>query len=312
MKTIIWTLIAGLGTAAILGGCKTSSVPTTTSGATNAAAGSFAKASVGSTTNAAGSANVFSNEQARVSYAIGMMLGHNWQQQGLEADPEIVARGIEDVWSNRPTLLSQQEMHDTLTAYQKELFAKQQKVRAELAAKNKAEGETFLATNKNNPGVITLPDGLQYKVITAGAGAVPLDTDRVTVNYRGTLLDGTEFDSSFKRGRPAQFAVKGVVPGWTEALEKMKVGSRWQLFIPPELAYGAQGRPGIPPNSVLIFEVDLLSVESPPTPQPAASNHEPLTSDIIKVPSAEDLKKGAQIEVIKKEDVEKMQKQQSP
>ena len=304
MKTTIWIAIAGLGTAVLFSGCKTSSVPTTTSGATNATAGTV--------TNAASSTNMLSNEQARVSYAIGMMLGHTWQQQGVDADPDIVARGIKDVQSNRPTLLSQQEMRDTLNAFQRELIAQQQKKREELAAKNKTEAEAFLATNKDNPGVVTLPDGLQYRVITNGIGAMPTNTDIVTVNYRGTLLDGTEFDSSFKRGRPAQFPVKGVIPGWTEALLKMNVGSRWQLFVPPDLAYGVQGRPGIPPNSVLIFDVGLLSTESPPPPPPAASNSQPLTSDIIKVPSAEELKKGAQIEVIKKEDVEKMQKQQSP
>jgi FKBP-type peptidyl-prolyl cis-trans isomerase len=306
MKTTVWIVIASLGTAVLLSGCKTSSAPTTTGGATNAVAGTV--------TNAASSKNndILTNEQARASYAIGMMLGHNWQQQGLDADPEMVVRGIKDVQSDRPTLLSQQEMRDTLNALQRELFAKQQKKREELAAKNKAEGEAFLATNKSNPGVVTLPDGLQYKIITNGTGAMPTNTDIVTVNYRGTLLDGTEFDSSFKRGQPAKFPIKGVIPGWTEALLKMKVGSRWQLFVPPELAYGVQGRPGIPPNSVLIFDVDLLSTESPPPPPPAASNNQPLTSDIIKVPSAEELKKGAQIEVIKKEDVEKLQKQQSP
>jgi FKBP-type peptidyl-prolyl cis-trans isomerase len=166
-----------------------------------------------------------------------------------------------------------------------------------------------MATNKNNSGVVTLPDGLQYKVITNGTGAMPVSTDIVTVNYRGTLLDGTEFDSSFKRGQPARFPVNGVIPGWTEALLKMKVGSRWQLFLPPELAYGEQGPPGIPPNAVLIFDVELLSTQNPPPPPPATSSNQPLTSDIIKVPSAEELKKGAKIEVIKAEDLKKTQQQ---
>ena len=237
MKTTIWIVIICLGTAAPL----------------------FAN-----------DTNVLSNEKARVSYAIGMTLGHNWQQQGLDADPEIVARGLKDVQSGGPTLLSQEEMRDTLSGLNKELAAKQQKMRAEVAAKNKAEGEAFLATNKNNPGVVVLPDGLQYKVITNGTGAMPAPTNMVTVNYRGMLLDGTEFDSSFKRGQPHPFPVTGVIPGWTEALLKMKTGSRWQLFVPPELAYGERGRPGIPPNSVLIFEVDLLSTESPPPPPPPA------------------------------------------
>jgi FKBP-type peptidyl-prolyl cis-trans isomerase len=180
----------------------------------------------------------------------------------------------------------------------------------EQAVKNKAEGEAFLATNKDNPGVVALPDGLQYKVITGGTGAVPTVADTVTVNYSGKLLDGTEFDSSYKRGQPASFPVTGVIHGWTEALTQMKAGSKWQLFIPPDLAYGPQGRPGIPPNAVLIFEVELLSTQTPPSATPAPPSAPPLTSDIIKVPSADEMKKGAKIEVIKPEDAQQMQKPQ--
>jgi FKBP-type peptidyl-prolyl cis-trans isomerase FklB len=253
--------------------------------------------------------NQLSDEKSRVSYAIGMMLGHNWQQQGLEVDPEIAARAIKDVQSGGATLLTQAEMQDTLTAFQKEFKVKQQKMQAELAVTNKAAGEAFLATNKNNPGVNALPDGLQYIVITNGTGAMPAASDVVTVNYRGTLIDGTEFDSSYKRGQPAQFPVGGVIHGWTEALQKMNVGSKWKLFIPSELAYGENGQRGIPPNSVLIFEVELLAAQAQPQP-PAAVNAQPLTSDIIKVPSAEEMKKGAKIEVIKPEDAQKIQQQQ--
>jgi FKBP-type peptidyl-prolyl cis-trans isomerase len=202
-------------------------------------------------------------------------------------------------------------MQETLTAFQKEFKVKQQKMQAEKAVKNKADGDAFLATNKKNSGVIALPDGLQYTVLTTGTGAIPSATDTVSVNYRGTLLDGTEFDSSYKRGQPAQFPVSGVIHGWTEALEKMNVGSKWKLFIPAELAYGEQGRPGIPPNSTLIFEVELLSIQPPPAPMPAAVPPQPLTSDIIKVPSAEEMKKGAKIEVIKPEDAKKLQDQQA-
>ena len=255
--------------------------------------------------------NQIADEKSRVSYAIGMMLGHNWQQQGLEVDPDIAARAIKDVMSGGTCLLSQAEMQETLTSFQKEFKVKQQKVQAEKGVKNKAEGDTFLAANKAKTGVITLPDGLQYSVITAGTGAIPTATDTVTVNYVGTLLDGTEFDSSIKRGQPASFPVGGVIHGWTEALEKMNVGSKWKLFIPAELAYGEQGRPGIPPNSTLIFEVELLDIKAAPTPPPAAAPAQPLTSDIIKVPSAEEMKKGAKIEVIKPEDAKKMQEQQS-
>jgi FKBP-type peptidyl-prolyl cis-trans isomerase FklB len=153
---------------------------------------------------------------------------------------------------------------------------------------------------------------VQYLVLTQGTGPLPKATDTVEVNYRGTLLNGTEFDSSYKRGQPATFQVGGVIPGWTAALEAMPVGSKWKLFIPSELAYGEQGNRGIPPNSVLIFEVELLGIQ-PPAPAPAAPvNATPLTSDIIKVPSADELKKGAKIEVIKPEDVQKAQQQPPP
>jgi len=253
--------------------------------------------------------NQLSDEKSRVSYAIGMMLGHNWQQQGLEVDPEIAARAIKDVQAGGATLLTQTEMQETLAAFQKEFKVKQQKMQAEQAVTNKAAGGAFLATNKNNPGVNVLPDGLQYIVITNGTGAMPSASDTVTVNYRGTLIDGTEFDSSYKRGQPAQFPVGGVIHGWTEALLKMNVGSKWKLFIPSELAYGENGQRGIPPNSVLIFEVELLAAQAQPQP-PAAVNAQPLTSDIIKVPSAEEMKKGAKIEVIKPEDAQKIQQQQ--
>jgi FKBP-type peptidyl-prolyl cis-trans isomerase FklB len=251
----------------------------------------------------ADSTNVLSDDRARASYAIGMSIGHNFQQQNVDVDLDLVLRGMKDMQSGGATLMTVPEMQSTLRTFQQAMMAKAAKLRQEQAEKNKAAGETFLATNKNNPDVVTLPDGLQYKVLTNGTGAVPSPTDTVTVNYRGTLLDGTEFDSSYKRGQPAQFPVGGVIHGWTEALEKMPAGSKWQLFIPSGLAYGEQGNRGIPPNSTLIFEVELLDTKA--TPPPAAQ--QPLSSDIIKVPSAEEMKHGAKIETIKAEDVAKMQ-----
>jgi FKBP-type peptidyl-prolyl cis-trans isomerase FklB len=210
---------------------------------------------------------------------------------------------MKDMQPGGTPLMTIPEMQATLKTFQQEMAAKQMKARAEMAESNKVAGAAFLATNKNNPGVITLPDGLQYQVITAGTGATPSPTDTVTVNYRGSLLDGTEFDNSYKRGQPAQFPVGGVIHGWTEALQKMPVGSKWKLFIPSDLAYGEQGNRGIPPNSTLIFEVELLDTKA--TPPPVAA--QPLSSDIIKVPSAEEMKHGAKIETIKAEDVAKMQ-----
>jgi FKBP-type peptidyl-prolyl cis-trans isomerase len=251
----------------------------------------------------ADSTNVLSDEKSKASYAIGMSIGHNFQQQNLDIDLSLVLRGMKDMQAGGATLLTVPEMQSTLKAFQQEIMAKQMKMRQELAESNKVAGEAFLATNKNNPGVISLPDGLQYQIITTGTGVNPASSDTVTVNYRGSLLDGTEFDSSYKRGQPATFPVGGVIPGWTEALEKMPVGSKWKLFIPSELAYKEQGNRGIPPNSTLIFEVELLDTK--PTPAPASA--QPLTSDIIKVPSADEMKHGAKIETIKAEDVQKMQ-----
>ncbi len=247
--------------------------------------------------------NILSNDKDRASYAIGMSIGHNFQQQNLDINLDLVLRGMKDMQPGGAPLLTASEMQSTLKAFQQEVMAKQMKARQAMAESNKVAGAAFLAANKNNSGVITLPDGLQYQVLTTGTGAVPAATDTVTVNYRGSLLDGTEFDSSYKRGQPASFPVGGVIHGWTEALEKMPVGSKWKLFIPSELAYGEQGNRGIPPNSTLIFEVELLDTKA--TPAPAAA--QPLSSDIIKVPSAEEMKHGAKIETIKAEDVAKMQ-----
>ncbi|MCC6820919.1 MAG: FKBP-type peptidyl-prolyl cis-trans isomerase, partial [Verrucomicrobia subdivision 3 bacterium] len=164
----------------------------------------------------------------------------------------------------------------------------------------------FLAENKAKPGIVTLPSGLQYKVVTEGAGEMPKAEDTVSVNYRGTFVDGTEFDSSAKTGKPATFRVGGVIKGWTEALTHMKTGAKWELFIPYDLAYGEMCRPpGIPPAATLLFDVELLSIQPPAPPAPPAA---PLTSDIIKVPSLEEMKKGAKIETIKADEVDKLQK----
>lgn len=154
--------------------------------------------------------------------------------------------------------MNEQEVRETMMAFEKDMQQKQ----TETAQKNGAEAEKFLATNKTKEGVKTTESGLQYKVLKEGGGAQPKSSDTVTVNYRGTLMDGTEFDSSYKRGQPATFPVSGVIKGWTEALQLMKVGSKLQLFIPATLAYGEQGRPGIPPNSLLIFEVELMNLTS--------------------------------------------------
>ena len=198
----------------------------------------------------------------KVSYAIGLDMGNNLKKSDLEIDPDILARAIKDVMSGGKTLMTDQEAKETLMALQKEIQAKQQERNKAIGEKNKKDGDEYLAKNKKKAGVKTLPSGLQYKVITEGKGKSPKASDTVTVNYAGTLIDGTEFDSSYKRGQPVSFPVGGVIKGWTEALQLMKEGSKWQLVIPSDLAYGEQGRPGIPPNSVLIFEVELISIKA--------------------------------------------------
>jgi len=245
--------------------------------------------------------NILNDDKSRVSYAIGMMLGHGWKQKGIDVDCNWVFRGLQDAQSGSSSLMTGKEMQDTLNQFQRNLASRQEKMRQEIGEKNKQAGEAFLTQNKGVKGIVTLPDGLQYTFITEGAGASPGPADTVAVKYRGTLINGTEFDHSDK----AEFRVGGVIHGWTEALTRMKVGSQWRLFIPSELAYGQSGRlPRIEPNSVLIFDVELLSIKQ-------SEPKTPLTSDIIKVPSAEEMKNGAKIEVIKPQDLEKAQQPQS-
>ncbi len=210
----------------------------------------------------AGDKQELKTKKDKVSYAIGMDMGNNLKKNELEIDPDILARAIKDILSGGKPLMTDQEAKETLMALQKDLQAKQQEKNKALGEKNKKEGGAFLAQNKKKEGVKTLPSGLQYKVITEGKGKPPKASDTVTVNYAGKLIDGTEFDSSYKRGQPATFPVGGVIKGWTEALQLMKEGSKWQIVIPSDLAYGEQGRPGIPPNSVLIFEVELISIKA--------------------------------------------------
>ena len=256
----------------------------------------------------------------KVSYSIGVNIGNAWKRQEIEVDLDLAIRGIKDALGGSKTLLTDEEMRSVLTAYQTELRTKQQEKRKLLAEKNQKEGLAFLAENKKQTGIVALPSGLQYKILKDGTGPKPKTNDEVTVNYRGTLIDGTEFDSSEKTGKPGTFRVSagGLIPGWIEAVQLMNVGSKWQLFIPSELAYGQFGRGlQIGPNATLIFDVELLSVKPQtnavtipsPTGNPAVGPPNPVvSSDIIKVPSAEELKKGAKIEVIKAEDLEKLQK----
>jgi FKBP-type peptidyl-prolyl cis-trans isomerase FklB len=260
---------------------------------------------------------IFKSDSERDNYAIGMSYGSglksNFKSQApdFNMNPDSLAKGFKDGLSG-DSLITEVQAREILANFKKDLQVKAQEKRRQTSEMNKKEGETFLADNKKKDGVkilpVSLPNGniaeLQYKVLTEGSGDSPKQYDTVTVNYRGTLVNGTEFDSSYKRGQPATFPVNGVIKGWTEALQMMKPGSKWQLFIPSELAYGdAGGGPQIGPGATLIFEVELVSLKPGSAPAPSA----PLTSDIIKVPSAEEMKKGAKIETIKAEDIPKEQ-----
>lgn len=246
----------------------------------------------------------FKDEKEKASYAVGVFVGNQIKRSNMDVDLNVMLSAVQDVLAGKELRLTDMQASEAIRGYQQE-------ARRKLAEKNKKEGEEFLAQNKTKPGVktkeVTLPDGktaeLQYKIITEGHGEIPKSNDTVRVNYKGSLLDGKEFDSSYKRGQPAKFMVNRVVRGWTAALEMMPVGSKWELYLPASLGYGDMGNAAIPPGATLTFEVELLGIEPPP---PAAPAPQPLTSDIIKVPSADELKKGAKIEVIKAEDAAKM------
>ncbi|MDZ3823087.1 MAG: FKBP-type peptidyl-prolyl cis-trans isomerase [Pseudoxanthomonas sp.] len=200
-------------------------------------------------------------DKQKVSYMVGMDLGRNLTQIQDELDVAILVQGLQDTLAGRPTKLTEEQANEVKQGFMQKLQARAVEERTAQAAANRSEGEAFLAENKNKPGVRSTDSGLQYQVITEGRGAKPAATDRVRVHYTGTLLDGTKFDSSVDRGTPAEFALNGVIPGWTEALQLMSVGSKYKLFIPSELAYGENGTPGpIGPNATLIFEVELLEI----------------------------------------------------
>jgi FKBP-type peptidyl-prolyl cis-trans isomerase FklB len=219
---------------------------------------------------AADPAPALKDQKDKVSYSIGMDIGRNIKRQNLELNVDALSAGIRDAISGGKTALTDDEAREVMNAYRTEMQAKQQSMAKEQGDKNKKEGEAFLAENQKKDGVKThtvkLPSGtnavLQYKVVTAGSGPKPSTNDTVITHYRGTLIDGTESDSSYKRGEPATFPVTGVIKGWTEALLLMPVGSKWQLFIPSELAYGERGAGRqIGPNSTLIFDIELVGIQ---------------------------------------------------
>jgi FKBP-type peptidyl-prolyl cis-trans isomerase len=200
----------------------------------------------------------------RESYSIGYSFGNMTRNQGVGYDLELLLTGVRDAYGGKEPALSQEEMKTVLKELEKKIYVSVQKQYQEQIAKKQKEGEAFLAENSRKEGVITLPSGLQYKIIKEGTGPSPHENDMVSVNYRGNLIDGREFGGTGGKGKPETVAVKGVIPAWTEALKLMKPGATWQLVVPPALGYGQRGlAPRIPPNSVLIFELELVSIEKP-------------------------------------------------
>lgn len=213
-------------------------------------------------------------DKDKFSYALGMNFGENLRKQGLELDSTVFAKAFAESFNGGKTAMTDQEMQTLLMAASQEIRKKQAAQQAEKGEAAQKEGEAFLVANKTKEGVVTLPSGLQYKILKAGSGEKATLDDTVVCNYKGTLVNGTEFDASEKHGGPATFPVKGVIAGWTEALQLMPVGSKWQLFVPSNLAYGPQGPGDIGPNATLIFEVELVSIQkaAPPAAGATGSN----------------------------------------
>lgn len=209
------------------------------------------------------STTTLNTDSDKISYAIGVNIGQNFKDQHLTINTQAIAQGINDGYNGSKTLMSSQDMQSTLLSFQKNLIAQRQEQLTQTSDQNTQQGTSFLAQNKNKPGVVTLPDGLQYKIITPGAGASPTDKDSVTVNYVGSFINGQVFDSSYQRGKPATFPVTEVIPGWTEALKMMKPGATWEIYVPSSLAYGDRGIGPIGPNQTLIFKINLISVNAP-------------------------------------------------
>ena len=241
--------------------------------------------SPGAVASAPGS--TYTTDKDKVSYSLGVDIGRTLQRLQLDLNEEALSKGIGDVLGSKPMAMTDQELQETLQAFQQKMMQKQQEAMAKkqgqmkvVAEKNKADGKKFLDDNAKKSGVKSTPSGLQYKVIKEGKGEKPKDSDIVETNYRGTTIDGKEFDSSAKHGSSASFPVNGVIKGWTEALKLMPVGSKWELYVPSELAYGDEGYgDDIPPGSTLVFEVELLDIKKNAGTGPAGPEQQPGTSE---------------------------------
>jgi FKBP-type peptidyl-prolyl cis-trans isomerase FklB len=277
------TLLCGIALAQQSSAPASSQAPasTTTAPKTQKPASSATK--TGTTTTAKKPATApleLKTQKDKASYAIGVNIGRSMKKDNIDIDSAILARGIKDAFTGGKLLLTDEDAQAALTTLKNDVQKHQQEQYQAAVEKNKQDGDSFLAANKAKPGVVTLPSGLQYRIIQPGSGPKPTAADTVVCNYKGTLVDGTEFDSSYKRGQPATFPVGQVIKGWTEALQLMPVGSKWELVIPPSLAYGDRGTQGGPigPNATLVFEVELVSIQpktqaappAPPAQQPQA------------------------------------------
>jgi FKBP-type peptidyl-prolyl cis-trans isomerase len=241
---------------------------TQTAGSTKTQTGTVAKSSTGAAAqhHPAPAPLVLKTDKDKQSYAIGMNIGKSIHRDGVDVDPNILLRGMKDALAGGKTALTDDEAKSVMTNLQANMRKEQAEKAQQAGDANKKAGDAFLAANKTKDGVVTLPSGLQYKILTQGTGPKPAATDTVVCNYKGTLLDNSEFDSSYSRNQPLTIPVSGVIKGWTEALQLMPVGSKWQLFIPSDLAYGPQAKGPIGPNSTLIFEVQLLSIQEKKEP----------------------------------------------
>lgn len=230
------------------------------------------------------------SEKEKESYSIGYQFGSNLKRKPVDLDLSVIIEGVRDAYEGKGAKLSTKEMEELIAGLKKKAWIKQQGLYQELLAKNLKEGEAFLSENAKEAGVITLSSGLQYKVLCEGKGPSPKAADTVTVHYRGTLVDGTEFDNSYKRGEPSTVRLFGVIEGWTEALQLMKTGAKWRIFIPAKLGYGKRRQGRIPPNSALIFDIELLSFQEGPLPATVEPEHDD-NETLGNPPSAEDRQK---------------------
>jgi FKBP-type peptidyl-prolyl cis-trans isomerase FklB len=265
-KLALTTLTLLAAVATLLGNASAQQAPASSSQqppAANTQKPPAAKTHTASSAAKSDAGPALTTDKEKASYALGMNIGRGLTKQPVDIDAAVVARGLKDAMSGGKTLLTDEEAAAALAQLQDQVKKATEAKMQQLGEENKKAGDAFLAGNKTKDGVVVLPSGLQYKILTPGTGPKPTASDTVVCQYKGTLLDGTEFDSSYKRGQPATFPVGRVIKGWTEALQLMPVGSKWQLFIPADLAYGEKGAGSvIPPNATLIFEVELVSIQA--------------------------------------------------